>query len=125
MTDQKTLSSQDLALVLGCEVTYRGNRDHYTLHSIDTYGTGYILQEGLFHIIHEAKDIKPILRPPLDTTKEENKYMKEHKIILIGGKSEGYHFAGPPKHLIWMIRQGLDVFNWHKDKLCLYKEDLK
>ncbi len=120
-TTEKKLTAADIALYIGCEVEWSGDRGYY-LAGINT-GQQDFNQIGLVGDLNpvwvEIGDVKPILRPLSDMTEdEENNYIWDTI-------PEYTDFQGLVKHIspvfLWLIHQHFDLFDWIEAGLAIRK----
>lgn len=127
---KEVLSVQDLAMFIGCEMITpvgKGILEEVSLLTrpiwIDLYDKSVTARA--FRLEH----VKPILRTFDQMTDEEKiEFGKIHDRLWITGiPMLGYTVAQDlqchPKKIVWLTRQGFDVFGWIDQDLAIEKED--
>lgn len=131
--DDRKLTARDLALFLGCEIEWMGERG-YTLTGINT-GDEYLnpvgLKKGEYHYWSNIENVRPVLRPVSAMTEQEARRAYEIEngkawlvppeqscLILYWAKFAERHVPnakaslGAPAVWAYFLSIGLDVFGW-------------
>lgn len=107
--NKKELTARDLALFLGCEIEWMGERG-YTLTGINT-GDEYInpvgLKKGEYHYWANIENVRPVLRPFSDMTPDERFAMSDFE-NQPGASFRTYEALRTQ----YALSRGFDVFDW-------------
>lgn len=108
--EKKELTARDLALFLGCEIEWMGERG-YTLTGINT-ADEYINPVGLkkdeLHYWANIENVRPILRPFSDITDQE---LQENRKVYLAAEQQ-YGVSQNAAGIRHWISIGLDLFGW-------------
>jgi len=140
MSDQKTLTAQDLGFVLGCEVEMKVPTGETIVKVLDP-----MLLHGIWENIKLDLPFtnKPILRPYSSMTQEERRIKNNYDSVMGAIESiiDDKDYSRPgykdeeaclkaivleeAKQIQYLMRQGIDVLDWIGHGLALDKTKLK
>ena len=127
MKNETKLTAQDLALYLGCEVEWMGERG-YTLAGINTGQSNFnkigLVWNGIeVPLWAKQEEVKPILRPPSSITEAEMKDNHEaYKVAASGLGKLAHGSAASTRH--WLSLH-IDLFGWIEAGLAIDKTKIE